>query len=51
MEVIEMGLGDGQKATDMRRRERFLDAASIAVLLAVLVGWILLALYLTRAGT
>lgn len=42
--------GQGREATDMRRRERFLDLASIAALLAVLVGWLLLALYLIRTG-
>lgn len=46
-----MAHGHGREATDMRRRERFLDAASIAVLLVVLVGWLLLALSLMRAGT
>ncbi len=50
-EVTDMAQGHGREATDMRRRERFLDAASIALLLAVLVGWLLLALYLMRVGT
>lgn len=49
--VTEMTHGQGREATDMRRRERFLDAASIGVLLAVLVGWLLLGLYLMRVGT
>ena len=47
----ELTHGHGQEASDMRRRERFLDAASIAVLLAVLMGWLLLALYLMQTGT
>ena len=45
-----MALKRAQEAPDMWRRERFLDAASIAALLAVLVGWLLLAINLMRAG-
>ncbi len=49
--MTKMTHGHGQEASDMRRRERFLDVASIAALLVVLVGWLLLALYLMRTGS